>query len=105
MRLDVPNKHGQHSDAAGTDDRSRLSVLVLVMHVGWHIGSPSKRKLRISTRTKPSHVRDMSVINSCEQTRNGGGFVLTCGIPVTCTHASGHSKASLRGLGKAKPFS
>src|SRR6266849_2777969 len=72
MRLDVPNKHGQHSNAAGTDDRSRLSVLVLVTHVGWHIGSPSKRKQRISTRTKPIHVRDMSVINSCEQTRNGG---------------------------------
>jgi hypothetical protein len=105
MWLDVPNKHGQHSDAAGADNRSRL--IVLVMHVGWHIGSPSRRKQRISTPAKPSHVRHVSVINSCEQTRNSGALSFTCGIPVTFTHAAGHAKASSQAPWpwEAMPFS
>jgi hypothetical protein len=42
MRLDLPDIHGEVSNAAGADDRSGLDVVVL--DVGWHEGSPLRRK-------------------------------------------------------------
>src|ERR1700722_9954509 len=42
MRFDVPDEHGKQSHAAGADHRNGLDVVML--DVGWHIGSPSQRK-------------------------------------------------------------
>src|SRR5260370_14527481 len=42
MRLDVSHIHRQQSKAAGAEHRSALDFVML--DVGWHVGSPSKRK-------------------------------------------------------------
>jgi hypothetical protein len=46
MGLDVSDKHRQKSQAAGAENRSALSSMVL--DVGWHVGSPSPRSAVIS---------------------------------------------------------
>ena len=46
MGLDVSDKHREKSQAAGAENRSVLSCVVL--DVGWHVGSPSPRSAVIS---------------------------------------------------------
>ena len=46
MGLDISDEHRQKSQAAGAENRSALSCMVL--NVGWHIGSPSPRSAVIS---------------------------------------------------------
>jgi hypothetical protein len=44
MWFDVPDIHGQKPYAAGTDDWRLLDVVML--NVGWHVGSPSQAEAR-----------------------------------------------------------
>jgi hypothetical protein len=37
---DVANDHRQNSDATGTDYRDGLGLDLVMMHIGWHVGSP-----------------------------------------------------------------
>src|SRR3954469_2256333 len=41
MGLDLPDKHGKYSHAAGAQDRSGFGFVML--NVGWHVGSPFNR--------------------------------------------------------------
>jgi hypothetical protein len=42
VRLDFPDIHWQESDAAGTDHWGDVGVVLIAMlNVGWHFGSPS----------------------------------------------------------------
>jgi hypothetical protein len=61
MGLNVSDKHRQKSQAAGAENRSVLSCVVL--DVGWHVGSPSPRSAVISP--EPAYrPRRMRIINS-----------------------------------------
>jgi hypothetical protein len=54
MRLDLSDIHRKQSNAAGADNRGRLDLVML--DVGWHIGSPSAEARRISTpNLKPAY--------------------------------------------------
>jgi hypothetical protein len=69
MRLNVPHIHRQQSDAAGAEDR-RCLTFVVVLDVGWHVGSPSRRKLGKFQPRSTYRVRATPIINSFERTRN-----------------------------------
>jgi hypothetical protein len=46
LRLDVSNIHRQQSDAAWTDDRCHLDLVMLdiaMLDIGWHDASPSQQ--------------------------------------------------------------
>jgi hypothetical protein len=45
MRLDVSDIHRQQSKAAGTDNRRHFDDM-LMLNVGWHIGSPFPVEVR-----------------------------------------------------------
>jgi hypothetical protein len=45
MRLDLSNVHRQDSKAAGTDNRRRFDDMVM-LNIGWHIGSPFPVEVR-----------------------------------------------------------
>jgi hypothetical protein len=62
MRLDLPDVHRKQSDATGAEDRGCLDFMV--MHVGWHVGSPSKRKQVNLSPESTYSVRPMPFINS-----------------------------------------
>jgi hypothetical protein len=42
MRLDLSHIHRKQANAAGTDNRGRLEDVVM-LDIGWHVGSPSQR--------------------------------------------------------------
>src|SRR5450631_3636854 len=69
VRLDVPHIHGQQADAAGAEDRGSLTFVV-VLDVGWHVGSPSRRKHGKFQPRSTYRVRTTPIINSFERTRN-----------------------------------
>jgi len=68
VRLDVAHIHGQYSHAAGADDGRHLDLMM--MDIGWHIGSPSRPEMRgeISTQAEPKPRCHLIVINSFERT-------------------------------------
>jgi hypothetical protein len=61
MGLDVSDEHRQKSQAAGAENHSVLSGVVL--DISWHVGSPSPRSAVISP--EPAYrPRRMRIINS-----------------------------------------
>ena len=42
----VANDHRQNSDAAGADYRDGLGLDLVMMHIGWHVGSPLHMEAR-----------------------------------------------------------
>ncbi len=47
VRLDIPHIHGLQSYATGADDGRHLDV-VMMMSIGWHIGSPPQHWKRVN---------------------------------------------------------
>jgi hypothetical protein len=68
MRLDVSHIHRKQSDAAGADNRVRLDDVVM-LDVGWHVGSPSQ-EVNFNPGSKPTASNQTPIINSIERLRN-----------------------------------
>jgi hypothetical protein len=68
MRLDVSHIHRKQSDAAGADNRVRLDDVVM-LDVGWHVGSPSQQ-VNFNPGSKPTASNQTPIINSIERLRN-----------------------------------
>jgi hypothetical protein len=86
MGLDVSNVHREQSQAAGADDWSRLYFVML--DVGWHVGSPSKRKHR-KFQPQANLPRMTGADDQLFRTyKERSHIVRVCGIPVTVRSAN-----------------
>jgi hypothetical protein len=87
MGLDVSDKHRQKSQAAGAENRSVLSCVVL--DVSWHVGSPTPRSAVISAQSQLTAHEGCPIINSCEHIENNCAIFAMCGFPVTSGAGAG----------------
>ena len=69
MRFDVPHIH-RNPDAARTDDEGRFGIVVM-MDIGWHVGSPQQKHSPVAlTRHEHTPRRANAIMNSREHRKN-----------------------------------
>ena len=84
IRRDVANVHRQNSDAAGADNRDCLGLDVVVVNVGWHVGSPRHNESKVDfspSRNLPHmpNIHHQLLRTQRERQHNPSA----CGFPVT----------------------
>ena len=98
MGLDVSDEHRQKSQAAGAENRSVLSCVVL--DIGWHVRVSLTAKRGNFSPGLAYRPRRMAIINSCEHIENDCAIFAMCGFPVT----SGAGMALIRCNRKSVAF-